>query len=149
MIFKQKSLFVAVVFMTLLFSSCTVEPQPIQYGNAHCQHCDMTVVDKSHSSEYVTKKGKAYFFDAIECLVNKINQEKNESDMAFILVADYTNPGVLLNAVDAHFVISEAIKSPMGANLSAFSNKDTANKTISMNGGKVYNWNELKLHLKN
>lgn len=30
----------------------------------------MTIVDKQHAAQVVTKKGKAYSFDAIECMVH-------------------------------------------------------------------------------
>ena len=39
------------------------------------------------------------------------------------LVADYGNPGEMVPVTDASFLISEGIKSPMGANLSALSSE--------------------------
>ncbi len=138
----MKKIIYFISFIGLL--SCKVEPQKIDYGNAHCVHCDMTVVDKTHAAQYVTKKGRAYMFDAIECLVMKLNDEKNEDKMAFILVADYANPGTLVDAKTASYLISEKIKSPMGANLSAFSSKEIAKKTQSLHGGTLYSWAELK-----
>ena len=68
--------------------------------------------------------------------------------MAFILVANYANPGELVDANSVTFLISEKIKSPMGANLSAFSTAETAKKARSMHGGKVYTWQEIKEKLK-
>jgi len=133
-----------ILTITLTFSSCTVEPQPIDYGNDHCHFCDMTVVDKTHSAEYTTKKGKSYMFDAVECLVRKVNRDGNENELAFILVADYANPGKLTNAKDATYLISKKIKSPMGANLSAFESKENALKTQSEFGGEVFTWLEIK-----
>jgi copper chaperone NosL len=132
----------------IILSSCKVEPKDINYGEDHCINCDMTVVDKSHSAEYVTKKGRAYMFDAIECLVWKIDKEQNEDKMSYLLVADYTNPGVLIDAKTATYLISEKIKSPMGANLSAFSSKETAQKVLSENDGQLYTWSELKIKIK-
>lgn len=138
-----------ILFLILLFTiiSCKVEPKKISYGKDHCLHCDMTVVDKSHVAQYVTKKGKAYMFDAVECLVHKISKENNEDQMAFILVADYENPGNLVDAKTATYLISEKIKSPMGANLSAFHSIETAKKVQSMHSGKLYTWSELKVKL--
>ena len=107
----------------------------------------MTVVDKTHASQYVTKKGKAYMFDAVECMVNNLNQNKNEELMEFLLVADYTNPGNLVDAKTATYLISEKIKSPMGANLSAFSSKEIAQQQLSDMGGELFTWTELKLKL--
>ncbi|HIE44591.1 MAG TPA: hypothetical protein EYP87_00085 [Flavobacteriaceae bacterium] len=134
---------VFVLFIT--FTSCKIEPKEISYGKDHCAFCDMTVVDKSHSAEYVTKKGKAFMFDAVECLVMKINKDGNEEDLAFVLVADYEKPGTLVDAKTATFLISKKMKSPMGANLSAFLSKETAETYLRNKGGKLYTWNELKI----
>jgi len=134
-------------FSFFLLISCKVEPKKINYGNDHCYHCDMTVVDKTHASEYVTKKGKAYVFDAVECLVQKINAENNEDKLAFILVANYGNPGELIDAKKATFLISKKIQSPMGANLSAFKSEKTAQKFQKEYGGELYTWNQLKKKL--
>jgi len=138
---KQKILF---ILLAVFLYSCSVEPKPIVYGDDHCHFCDMTVVDKTHASQYTTKKGKSYSFDAVECLVRKLNQDNNEDKMAFILVANYANPGKLVNATSATFLVSEKIKSPMGANLSAFSTSETAKKAQSMHGGKRYTWQQIK-----
>jgi len=135
------------LFFTLI--SCKVEPQKINYGQDHCAFCDMTVVDKTHASEYVTKKGKSYIFDAIECMVQKMNEENNESDLAYILVANYQKPGKLIDASNATYLITKKIKSPMGANLSAFSSLKNAEKVQNELGGTIYNWQQLKEKYKN
>ncbi len=132
------------IFGMLLLNSCGVEPKKIDYGNDHCSYCDMTVVDKTHSAEYVTKKGKAYMFDAIECMVREINENKNEDKLALILVADYANPGELVDARKTTFLICEEIQSPMGEFLSAFSNEQKAITTQEEFGGYIYTWEELK-----
>jgi len=133
-------------FFIALFTlnSCSVEPKEIKYGEDHCHYCDMTVVDKTHASEYVTKKGRAYTFDAIECLVNDLNENKNGDMMSFILVANYSNPGELIPATEATYLISKSIKSPMGANLSAFKLKEKAIGYLNKGDGKLYNWEQLK-----
>lgn len=131
----------------ILFFSCKVEPQKINYGMDHCAFCEMTVVDKTHASQYVTKKGKSYIFDSIECLVQQINRENNAPDLAFVLVSNYLNPGELIDASETSYLISDKIKSPMGANLSAFKTKKEAIKTQSEKGGEIYTWNELLKHL--
>ena len=142
----KKNTFVITFWLSFLFSliSCSVEPKKINYGNDHCYHCDMTVVDKTHAAQYVTKKGKAFIFDSIECLVMKLEKEKNEDLMAFILVTDFNSPGILIDAKTASYLISEKIQSPMGANLSAFSSPEIANKFLKENGGQLYSWGQLK-----
>jgi copper chaperone NosL len=128
----------------ILLTSCSVEPKPIEYGIDHCHFCDMTVVDKTHAAELTTKKGKSSIYDAIECMVNDLIKENKESKMAYILVADYSNPGKLIDAKNAIFLISKKIKSPMGANLSAFPSHTIAKKYQNDFGGTLYNWTKLK-----
>ncbi len=142
--FKLLILFIS----SFILLSCKVEPKPINYGDDHCHFCDMTVVDKTHAAEVTTKKGKSYVYDAIECMVNDLNQKNNEDKMAFILVADYDNPGELIDAKNATFLISKKIKSPMGAYLSAFPSKEVAEKYQTDNGGEIFSWSELKLKIK-
>lgn len=143
-----KTHFFLLFIIIQILSSCTVEPKEINYGQDHCALCDMTVVDKTHAAQYVTKKGKAYMFDAVECLTRKINKENNEEQLAYILVADYNNPGKLVAAKDAYYLISEKIKSPMGANLSAFANKEQAQNAQKEFGEEVFSWNDLKQKLR-
>jgi len=142
------SIIILLLGVGILSVSCKVEPKEINYGKDHCLLCDMTVVDKTHAAQYVTKKGKVYMFDAVECLVMKVNRENNEDLMAFVLVADYNNPGNLIDAKTASYLISEKIKSPMGANLSAFNSLEAAKKMQSKKSGDVYTWEQLKTKLK-
>ena len=126
----------------LIVTACTVSPQKIEYGKDVCSYCDMTIVDKTHAAQFVTKKGRAYKFDAIECLINDL-KVKDENELAFVLVADFLNPAELINASEATYLISEEIKSPMGANLSAFKNKESIS-----NKGYQFNWNTIKEQLE-
>jgi copper chaperone NosL len=132
------------IFSILLLTSCNVEPKKVNYGKDHCHFCNMTVVDQTHASEYVTKKGKAYVFDAIECMVNELIDLKNEENTAFVLVTNYEIPGKMIDANTASFLISKEIKSPMGANLSAFATTEKATAMLNKYGGKIYTWKQLK-----
>jgi len=126
--------------------ACKVEPQKIEYGKDQCSFCKMNVVDKTHSAQYVTKKGKQFKFDAIECMVNEIN-EKDVNDIAIFLVADYGNPGEMVDALTSTYLISKAIKSPMGANLSALSSKNRAIELQTKFEGEIFTWESLKQKL--
>ena len=141
------TLAISIIFIAFL-TSCSVEPEPISYGDDQCDFCKMGVVDKAHSAQYTTSKGKQFKFDAIECLIREIDApEIEESDLAFILVADYSNPGEMIDASTATYIISKAIKSPMGAYLSAFSNADDAKTTVAESGGEVYDWEGIKAQI--
>ena len=128
-------------------SACNTKPQPIEYGKDGCHYCTMTIVDRQHASQLVTSKGKAYKFDAIECMINSLN-ENDKGPYAHTLVSDFINPGQLIDAQDTSFLISKDIPSPMGAFLSAFNSKEAAIKTQNESSGTIYKWDELLIHLK-
>lgn len=132
------------ICMITFCSSCTVSPKAIEYGKDACSYCDMTIVDKTHAAQVVTNKGKSYKYDAIECLINEI-AEKEEKNYAYILVTDFATPEKLIDAKKATYLVSEEIKSPMGANLSAFTNKDKA----VIFKGKLFDWNSIKERIRN
>ena len=136
--------FFSTILFLLLIASCSTGPKPINYGEDACEFCRMTIVDNQHAAQLVTQKGKNYKYDAIECMVNDLNSWKRPP-VKFHLVADYTNPGTLTDALTASYLISEEIPSPMGANLSAFSSESERNKTQKSAGGERLNWEQLGL----
>lgn len=133
--------------LLLFLFNCNVSPQPIDYGNEACHYCKMTIVDKQHAAEIVTDKGKAYKFDATECMVNFLD-EFDSSTVKLFLSNDYSKPETLIDATKATFLISEQIPSPMGANLSAFKYRQVAINTQKEKGGSLYSWTELLNHFK-
>lgn len=136
---KPIYLFLIAIFLF----SCSVEPQDINYGSDACSYCKMNIVDQQHAAEIVTKKGKVYKYDAIECMIRD-KDHNNVDHVGLYLVMDYNNPNTFLNALDASFLISENVPSPMGGNLSAFSSSAEANKLRDEKSGKVYSWNSVR-----
>jgi len=132
------------ILILLLFSiACSVGPKPIAYGKTGCHFCKMTVVDKQHAAQLVTKKGRVYNFDASECMLNHIKSLDVET-IGLLLTNDYDNPSVLIDVNKATFLISEGIPSPMGEYLSAFSSKDAAQKALKTHGGELFTWQQLE-----
>jgi copper chaperone NosL len=121
----------------LLLVACSTQPQPMYYGIDACVFCKMTIVDRQHAAQLVTVKGKAYKYDAIECMMNDLKRW-DLPDIAHYLVTDYSNPGVLTNAITADFLISEEIPSPMGEFLTAFEKMPNTYQGVS------YDWISLK-----
>lgn len=134
------------IILLLILASCEVKPEPIRYGEEGCVFCKMTIVDKQHASELVTDKGKVYKFDAIECMINFKN-ENTDKEFELELVNDYSNPGELIRATEATYLISEQIKSPMGANLSAFAVDDSASRMQSEYGGQLFKWTGIQPYI--
>jgi copper chaperone NosL len=137
----------SILALTLLILGCNASPQPIDYGSDGCSYCKMTIVDKTHAAEIVTKKNKAYKFDATECMVNFM-EEFDTSEIELYLSNNYSEPGTLIDAKKATFLISKNIPSPMGAFLSAFNKKADAENMQADKGGDLYSWEELLEHLK-
>lgn len=140
--------YVAILFIVIVGSiGCSIAPKPIDYGHVGCHYCSMTIVDKQHAAQLVTKKGKVFNFDAVECMMNHLKDE-DESDISLFLVNDFDKPGALVDGTKATYLISENIPSPMGAFLSAFSEEQAAQQVLDVNGGELLSWNELKQEYK-
>jgi len=139
----MQKIFGILILLPLLLSSCSTQPEPINYGSDACHFCKMTIVTKTHSAQAVSTKGKQFKYDAIECMVNDINMD-NKAEMATMLVANYLNAGEMIPAEKATYIITANIPSPMGANLSATENKADAEKLKAENGGELFDWNSLK-----
>ena len=136
------------VALLLVFASCNVGPQAINYGSDGCHFCKMTIVDKVHAAEIVTNKGKVYKFDATECMIHFMD-EFDASEINLYLTNVYTEPETLVDATKATFLISKNIPSPMGAFLSAFKTEKEAQKFQTEKGGELFTWNALLAHFKN
>ena len=132
----------SLIVFSLLVSACQPKPKPIEYGHEACSYCSMTIIDKQHASQLVTEKGKVYSFDAIECMVRS-DHLKDPSELAYLLCNDYMQPGIMIDAREATYLISERIPSPMGAYLSGFSSMEAARKIDAESSAEYLNWEEL------
>ena len=106
----------------------------------------MTISDVKFGAEIVTKKGKAHKYDAAECMMNSLSiGEVKLSDAGGFYVIDSANPKKLIDAESAFYLVSENFPSPMGANLSAYLNKESAESYQQNFGGEIRTWDELKV----
>ena len=64
-------------------------------------------------------------------------------NLELMLVSDYGQPGMMTDATSATYLISEKIKSPMGANLSSFAQSSEATETMNTHGGELFTWKEM------
>jgi copper chaperone NosL len=134
-----------IVGLLFMMVSCNPESKPIIYGEDKCEFCRMSIVDQKFGGEVVTQKGKTYKFDAVECLVNYIDEHvEDESKLKFILTNTYDHPGELVNASECMYLKSENMPSPMGMYLSGYNNQRSALIKHNEIGGEIYSWKELK-----
>ncbi|HLT80218.1 MAG TPA: nitrous oxide reductase accessory protein NosL [Cyclobacteriaceae bacterium] len=141
--------FVLILSSTALLYSCSVKPEPLNYGVDACHTCKMTLVDTKFGGEVVTTKGKIFTFDDMNCMVNFLNSgEVNERDVAFKLVVDYATPEKLIPAGDAFYVKSEQIRSPMASEVAAFETRDIMQQHLREWKGIYLTWGELVTEFK-
>ncbi|WP_394973003.1 nitrous oxide reductase accessory protein NosL [uncultured Croceitalea sp.] len=135
------------VFLAFVLLGCNNTPKPIAYGADGCHFCSMTIVDKQHAAQFMTKKGRSYAFDASECMLNHL-KKIDTSTVAQFFVNDYNAPGETIDATKATYLISKNIPSPMGEFLTAFATVEEAKYAQKSNQGELYNWEQLRLKFK-
>lgn len=144
---KQKSttgrLNLAMLLIPAFLSlNCSDGPKPIDYGNANCLLCEMTVMDQKFGAEMITAKGKVHFFDSAECLAAYIAETPGADQGAQLYVTDMIT-GALIPAATAVFFTSPEVNSPMGGNLAAFEQESAISSVFSKEQGKVLAWQEV------
>jgi copper chaperone NosL len=128
----------------LTLTSCSSEPEPIDYGQDECEFCRMLITDNKYGAELVTDKGKIYKFDSIECMIefslvkNTLGDINNK-----LLITGFYDPGNFINARKSFYVKNDKFRSPMGLNVTAFNNEEKAQKFLAENGGEKLSWVEV------
>jgi len=140
-------LFSLTLIVTL--TSCSVEPEPIAFGEDACHFCKMTLMDTKFGAELVTKKGRVYKFDDVNCMLNFYNSgEIPTDDFKYKLVVDFSQPSTLIDAADAFYLKSPEIMSPMASNVAAFKTESSM-KTLQEELKGIYLvWGELVTQFK-
>ncbi len=144
---KVKTVIASVVILIAAFG-CKPKVKPIEYGKQACDYCRMSIVDERYAAQLVTSTGKAYSFDAIECMIN-YKYENSDGEWQMELVTDYNNPRKLIPAEGATIVRSKQLPSPMGMYLTAVANKIEADKLLQNNIGEQYPYPDVATGLEN
>ncbi len=126
-----------------IFLSCN-NNKPVDFGPGEfsCDVCHMQIVDMRFKAEALTKKGKVYHFDSIECLVKWQNTNKNLS-IGSSWVTPFFSPEKWIALNKAYLLQSSALPSPMGGNLSAYSSQEELEKALKTFGGKEISVKEV------
>ncbi len=114
-----------IVILAALTYGCTVEPEPLAYGTDMCYTCKMTLMDPKFGAEIVTKKGKVYKFDDVNCMLNLYHSDfDSQGDIAHLLVINFAQPNQFIDATNSWYLKSELIRSPMASGIAAFANQE-------------------------
>ncbi|SHH16920.1 copper chaperone NosL [Chryseolinea serpens] len=142
----MKYLAVSFIALVSLFS-CSVKPEPLVMGKDACYTCKMTLVDEKFGAEILTRKGKIYKFDDLNCMVNFIHSGyEPKENVASYLVANYVGTPKLLDATKSFYSQSDLIRSPMAGHVAAFERKDEFEKFNAEWHGTMLSWDELLNH---
>ena len=137
---RQLAVAVGALFL-LNLAACTPAPKPIAHGLDHCAYCKMTIADERYGAELVTTKGKVYVFDSIECMAaHQLEERVPEEAVHSRWVVDFQAPPNLVAVPDAFFLHSRDLRSPMGANLTAFGPGITQQAVTHSFFGEILDW---------
>jgi copper chaperone NosL len=133
----------AVLLAAMTLSSCSPRARPIAFGTDSCHYCMMTIVNEQYGAEIVTKKGRVYTYDSVECMAAAILKKKIDPAMAqMTLTIDFANPRQLVDANKSVFLHSSQLRSPMGMNLTSFADPGAADGALSRYDGELFTWEE-------
>ncbi|MEZ4944592.1 MAG: nitrous oxide reductase accessory protein NosL [Cyclobacteriaceae bacterium] len=140
---------ILVLPLAVILSSCSTDPIPLEFGKDTCYSCKMTLMDNKFGAELVTKKGKVYKFDDINCLLDYYNSnEEEQTEYAHKLVIDFTKPGTLIEASNSHYLKAEEIKSPMASKIAAFEDYELMKANKEKWNGIYLSWGEVVTQFK-
>lgn len=127
----------------VLLAACTPEPRPLAFGHDACAHCRMTLSDPRYGAELVTPTGKTLPFDALECLAAYLKAHP-EVEVHSLWTIDYERPETLVPLAEAQILHSPQLRSPMGANLTAFGPDADPAQITATYGGRLVTWDEAQ-----
>jgi copper chaperone NosL len=146
----EKILIMKAIYMSILLFSlagltgCTVKPEPFAYGKDICHTCKMGIMDPRSGGELITGKGKIYKFDDVICMHLFLKSNAiPENEISQLLVINFEKENDFLPVETASFIISAAIKSPMGSHAAAFASKELAEKMNGTLNGVIVRWKDL------
>ncbi|MBL8002253.1 MAG: nitrous oxide reductase accessory protein NosL [Flavobacteriales bacterium] len=129
------------LLVLVLVVSCGPKQPSIAYGKAECAHCRMNVVDQRFAAALITRSGRQYVFDGIECMVPFVAKGTvAEGQVEAWYVCDHAHPGILLDATAAHYLHGPAFRSPMRGDVAAFATTDDRDAARTRDGGEPLDW---------
>ncbi|MCC6370183.1 MAG: nitrous oxide reductase accessory protein NosL [Bacteroidia bacterium] len=132
---------IACIIMLSLSSCSDAGISPIKLNTDHCDYCKMTIANNQFASELVTEKGRAYKFDDLSCLLNYRSEKSHKQCVCY--VNDFLSPNKLLKVDSVFFIHGDNVQSPMGGNIAAFSNADSAKAFATRLNAMPVSWEKL------
>jgi copper chaperone NosL len=138
-----------IILLAAFTFGCTVEPEPLVYGMDVCYTCKMTLMDDKFGAEIVTKKGKVYKFDDVNCMLGFYHSDfEEQGNMAHVLVVNFAQPSKLIDATNSWYLKSELIRSPMASGIAAFATEDEYSRYKKEWKAILMSWGETNTQFK-
>ncbi len=137
---RNKNLITSLIFLFFL-SGCTTDADKIVVGKDNCAMCKMTITDPKYGAELVTKKGKVFKFDDVDCMMSFLKDDVNKISIKDKYIVDYCANHSLVNINNAFLLKSVQIHAPMNGNIIGFSSEDSLQKYAQMLKGEKLNRN--------
>lgn len=134
----KNNLLIAILLFSFLACSTEQKVVPIAFGKDQCAFCKMTISNPKFGAELITDKGRILKYDAVECLVNHLNDDTPKYQKLYAVA--YDKPKELQTVEELHFLISPDFRSPMGANLAAFAIKKNVDEKYHV---QLVDWQTL------
>lgn len=131
---------------TTLLSCGAKGPEPIALNSDACEYCKMSISEGNFAAEIITDKGRVYKFDDLKCMIGYAAAQENASGNKYY-VGNYLKENELIDAGTASYVKSDALRSPMGGNLAAFSSQEAADAKAQELQVAVITWKEVSAKL--
>ena len=133
----------ALVLAILALLSCSSPGhRPIAYGEETCSYCRMTVTDPRFAAELVTRTGRVFTFDDIECLASFVTAGSiPQRDIHSVWVNDFADPTIPLDATRVRYWLNPALQSPMSSGIVAIREDHTP--TVAGAVSRTERWSEL------
>lgn len=144
----SKTLLTKLLLAALFFLAACGQSGPVEMaiGEHRCEFCRMDIVDLRFKAEAISSKGKAHYFDSVECLTRWMKENPKQVSKAW--VGSYSQPFSWIAWDQAFFLQSDKIHSPMGGHLAAFASESDAKKALREYGGEILNAPELQKKLE-
>jgi len=125
-------------------SSCSTDPQQINYGKDACDYCKMNIVDPRFSTQVISTKGKSFHFDDTHCLISFLEHGGVwRTEIAGIYFSDFNDKTKWIKSNNALLMQSDSLRSPMGSNTIALSSEQERDKTFGEFSGKKISWSDI------
>ncbi|MEO8086085.1 MAG: nitrous oxide reductase accessory protein NosL [Bacteroidota bacterium] len=130
----------------IILTSCSTEPQNINYGKDACDFCKMNIVDTRFSAQCISTKGKSFHFDDIHCLASFLkNGGVWRNELSGVYFSDFNQKNKWINSDVALLLNSESLRSPMGGNTAAFVTEQERDAAMKEFNGVKQTWKVINL----